>query len=185
MKEVVQDALRPEQPALIREGGLFRAGYDEQLDDLRTKAGKGTSWLAELESTQREQLDIPSLKVKYNRQFGYFIEVTKTHLDKVPEDWIRRQTMTNAERYVTPELKEWEEIILTADSRANAIEFKLFCSLRDEVKAVTHTLSEIARKVSTVDVLSSFAHHARQRSWTRPQIVDDDRLEFLGLDTPC
>ena len=184
LKERIQDALRPEQPALIREGGLFREGYDEKLDDLRTKAGQGTSWLSELESTQREQLDIPSLKVKYNRQFGYFIEVTKTHLDKVPEDWIRRQTMTNAERYVTTELKEWEEVILTADSRANAIEFKLFCALRDEVKAVTSTLSTIARKVSTVDVLASFAHHARQRSWTRPQIVDDDRLDITGARHP-
>ena len=184
LKERVQDALRPEQPALIREGGLFREGYDEKLDDLRTKAAKGTSWLSELESTQREQLDIPSLKVKYNRQFGYFIEVTKTHLDKVPEDWIRRQTMTNAERYVTPELKEWEEVILTADSRANAIEFKLFCALRDEVKAVTTTLSSIARKVSNVDVLASFAHHARQRSWTRPQMVADDRLDISGARHP-
>ena len=184
LKERVQDALRPEQPALIRDGGLFREGYDEQLDDLRTKAAKGTSWLAELESTQREQLDIPSLKVKYNRQFGYFIEVTKTHLDKVPEDWIRRQTMTNAERYITPELKEWEDVILNADSRANAIEFKLFGALRDEVKAETSTLSAIARKVSTVDVLSSFAHHARQRSWTRPHITDDERLDISGARHP-
>ena len=133
LQERIEDALQPEQPALIREGGLFRTGYDEKLDDLRTKAAQGTTWLSELESSQREHLDIPSLKVKYNRQFGYFIEVTKTHLDKVPEDWIRRQTMTNAERYVTPELKEWEEIILTADSRANAIEFKLFCKLYSQI----------------------------------------------------
>jgi DNA mismatch repair protein MutS len=180
LKVRIEDALRPEQPALIRDGGLFREGYDAKLDDLRKKAGKGTSWLSEFESAQREHLDIPSLKVKYNRQFGYFIEVTKTHLDKVPEDWTRRQTMTNAERYVTTELKEWEEIILTADSRANAIEFKLFCTLRDEVKAVTANLSSIARKISTVDVLASFAHHARQRSWCKPEILDGDRLDIVG-----
>ncbi|MCS5534861.1 MAG: MutS family DNA mismatch repair protein, partial [Candidatus Poseidoniales archaeon] len=184
LKERIEETLLPEQPALIREGGLFRPGYDEKLDDLRTKAGKGTTWLSEFEATQREKLDIPSLKVKYNRQFGYFIEVTNTHLDKVPEDWIRRQTMTNAQRYVTTELKEWEEIILTADSRANAIEFKLFCTLRDEVKAVTSTLSAIARKVSTVDVLASFAHHARQRSWCRPEISDSDRLDISGARHP-
>ena len=184
LKERIEDALQPEQPALIREGGLFREGYDEKLDDLRIKAGKGTTWLSELEATQREQLDIPSLKVKYNRQFGYFIEVTKTHIDKVPEDWTRRQTMTNAERYITTELKEWEEIILTADSRANAIEFKLFCNLRDEVKAVTASLSSIARKISTVDVLSSFAHHARQRSWCRPEILESDRLDISGARHP-
>ena len=184
LKETIEDALLPEQPALIRDGGLFREGYDDKLDDLRIKASKGTNWLSELESTQREQLDIPSLKVRYNRQFGYFIEVTKTHLDKVPEDWIRRQTMTNAERYVTPELKEWEEIILSADSRANAIEFKLFCNLRDEIKAVTSSLSSIARKISTVDVLASFAHHARQRSWCRPEIQETDRLDISGARHP-
>ena len=184
LKERVEDALNPEQPALIRDGGLFREGYDEKLDDLRIKAAKGTAWLSELESTQREKLDIPSLKVKYNRQFGYFIEVTKTHLDKVPDEWIRRQTMTNAERYVTPELKEWEEVILTADSRANAIEFKLFCNLRDEVKAVTSHLSSIARKVSTVDVLASFAHHARQRSWSRPDMIEGDRLDIVAARHP-
>ncbi len=184
LKERIEDALLPEQPALIREGGLFREGYDEKLDDLRIKASKGTDWLSELESTQREQLDIPSLKVRYNRQFGYFIEVTKTHLDKVPENWIRRQTMTNAERYITTELKEWEEVILSADSRANAIEFKLFCNLRDEVKAVTTSLSSIARKISTVDVLASFAHHARQRSWCRPEITENDRLDISGARHP-
>ncbi|MEC9090568.1 MAG: hypothetical protein VYC11_04275, partial [Candidatus Thermoplasmatota archaeon] len=97
LKEKILDALLDEQPALIREGKMFREGYDKKLDDLRGKANKGTSWLSDLEKSERERLEIPSLKVKFNRQFGYFIEVTKTHLDKVPEDWIRRQTMTNAE----------------------------------------------------------------------------------------
>ncbi|MDP6900251.1 MAG: DNA mismatch repair protein MutS [Candidatus Thalassarchaeaceae archaeon] len=180
LKERILDALVAEQPALIREGGLFREGYDQKLDNLRAKAAKGTNWLSELEATERERLEIPSLKVRFNRQFGYFIEVTKTHLDKVPDDWVRRQTMTNAERYITEELKEWEDVILNADSRANEIEHRLFCALRDEVKEVTATLSNIARKVSTVDVLASFAHHARLRSWCRPEIVDGDRLDIVG-----
>jgi DNA mismatch repair protein MutS len=180
----ILDSLLDEQPALIRDGGLFRAGIDAKLDDLRTKAAKGTTWLAELEATQREKLEIPSLKVRYNRQFGYFIEVTKTHLDKVPEDWTRRQTMTNAERYVTEELKEWEEVILTADSRANAIEHRLFCALRGEVKEATASLSSIARKVSTVDVLASFAHHARLRSWCRPEIIEGDLIDITGARHP-
>ena len=183
-KQRIHDELNDEQPALIREGGLFRAGIHPELDDLRQKAAKGTAWLSELESTERERLDIPSLKVRYNRQFGYFIEVTKAHLNKVPEDWIRRQTMKNAERYVTPELKEWEEVILTADSRANALEFKHFCALRDDIRQTTSVLSDIARKASTVDVLAAFAHHARQRGWSRPEIVDGDRLDIVGARHP-
>jgi DNA mismatch repair protein MutS len=184
LKEKIHESLLDEQPHLIRDGGLFRPGQDAKLDDLRQKAGKGTTWLSEFASTQREALDIPNLKVRYNRQFGYFIEVTRTHLDKVPEDWTRRQTMTNAERYVTEELKEWEEVILNADSRANALEHRMFSTLRDEIRSATATLSAIARKISTVDVLSAFAHHARQRSWTRPEIVDGDRLEIVGARHP-
>jgi len=184
LKENILDALLDEQPALIREGKMFREGYDNKLDDLRNKANKGTTWLSDLEKSERERLEIPSLKVRFNRQFGYFIEVTKTHLDKVPEDWIRRQTMTNAERYVTEELKEWEDVILNADSRANDIEYRLFCTLRDTVKSTTPILSTIARKVSTVDVLASFAHHARLRSWSRPEIVEDTRLDISGARHP-
>ncbi len=184
LKENILDALLDEQPALIREGKMFREGYDNKLDDLRNKANKGTTWLSDLEKSERERLEIPSLKVRFNRQFGYFIEVTKTHLDKVPEDWIRRQTMTNAERYVTEELKEWEDVILNADSRANEIEYRLFCTLRDTVKSTTPILSTIARKVSTVDVLASFAHHARLRSWSRPEIVEDTRLDISGARHP-
>ncbi|MDP6906657.1 MAG: DNA mismatch repair protein MutS [Candidatus Thalassarchaeaceae archaeon] len=184
LKESIVNSLFDEQPVLIREGGMFRKGYDAKLDSLREKAEKGTSWLSEFEKKERERLEIPSLKVRFNRQFGYFIEVTKTHLDKVPEDWIRRQTMTNAERYITEELKEWEDIILNAGSRANEIEYRLFCTLRDEVKASSMVLSSIARKVSTIDVLASFAHHARLRSWSRPEIVEDSRLDISGARHP-
>ncbi len=180
LRQHIVDSLLPEQPATIREGRMFQPGNDAKLDDLREKAAKGGDWLKEFEAKQRELLEIPSLKVRFNRQFGYFIEVTKTHLDKVPEDWIRRQTMTNAERYVTEELKEWEDIILNADSRANEIEHRLFSVLRDQVRAVTESLSSIARKVSTADVLASFAHHARMRSWSRPEIVEGDKLDIVA-----
>lgn len=174
----IEGSLMPEQPATIRDGGMFRPGHDAKLDDLREKAGEGTAWLADLEASLRESLDISSLKVRYNRQFGYFIEVTKAHLDKVPEAWTRRQTMKNAERYVTEELKAWEDVILNADSRANDLEYGLFCGLRDEIREVAGQLSIIARKVATVDVLAAFAHHARMRSWTRPEIDEGDRLDI-------
>ena len=117
----ISSSVVDEPPPTIRDGGIIRAGIDEKLDDLRQKAGEGTTWLKGYESRERERLDIPSLKIKHNRQFGFFIEITKTHVDKVPEEYRRRQTMTNAERFTTDELGKWEEIILTADDRAKAL----------------------------------------------------------------
>tara|TARA_Y100001970_G_scaffold292678_1_gene435120 strand:+ start:40656 stop:43367 length:2712 start_codon:yes stop_codon:yes gene_type:complete len=167
-------------PLTIRDGGIFQIGVNETLDDLKKKTGEGTDWLKNFESRERERLDIPSLKVKHNRQFGFFIEVTKSHLDKVPEEYRRRQTMTNAERYTTDQLKEWEDVILTADDRAKALEYELFIELRNEVSSHTSNLSALARKVATADVLSSFAYHARKNSWNRPEIRQDLIMEIVG-----
>ena len=167
-------------PMTIRDGGIFQDGVNEQLDDLRQKAGEGTDWLKEFESRERERLDIPSLKVKQNRQFGFFIEVTKSHLDKIPDEYRRRQTMTNAERFTTEELKEWEDIILTADDRSKALEHELFLGLRKEVASNASKLSELGRKVASADVLSAFAKHARKHSWNRPDIKHDSTMEIVA-----
>ena len=167
-------------PMTIRDGGIFQNGVNEQLDDLRQKAGEGTDWLKQFESRERERLDIPSLKVKQNRQFGFFIEVTKSHLDKIPDEYRRRQTMTNAERYTTEELKEWEEVILTADDRSKALEHELFLELRKEVASNAAKLSELGRKVASADVLSAFAKHARKHSWNRPAIKHDSTMEIVA-----
>ena len=164
----------------IRDGGIFLSGVNEQLDDFRQKAGEGTNWLKGFESKERERLDIPSLKVKQNRQFGFFIEITKSHLDKVPEDYRRRQTMTNAERFTTEELKQWEEVILTADDRAKALEYELFLELRKEVSSQAAKLSELGRKVASSDVLSAFAYHARKHSWNRPEIKHDSTMQIVS-----
>ena len=169
-----------EPPMTIRDGGIFQDGVNEQLDDLRQKAGEGTDWLKGFESRERERLDIPSLKVKQNRQFGFFIEVTKSHLDKIPDEYRRRQTMTNAERFTTEELKEWEDVILTADDRAKALEHELFLELRQEVASQAATLSELGRKVASADVLSAFAKHARKHSWNRPDIKHDSTMEIVA-----
>ena len=169
-----------EPPMTIRDGGIFQNGVNEQLDDLRQKAGEGTDWLKQFESRERERLDIPSLKVKQNRQFGFFIEVTKSHLDKIPDEYRRRQTMTNAERYTTEELKEWEEVILTADDRSKALEHELFLELRKEVASNAAKLSELGRKVASADVLSAFAKHARKHSWNRPDIKHDSTMEIVA-----
>ena len=167
-------------PMTIRDGGIFQDGVNEQLDDLRQKAGEGTDWLKRFESRERERLDIPSLKVKQNRQFGFFIEVTKSHLDKIPDEYRRRQTMTNAERFTTEELKEWEEVILTADDRSKALEHELFLGLRKEVASNASKLSELGRKVASADVLSAFAKHARKHSWNRPDIKHDSTMEIVA-----
>ncbi len=167
-------------PMTIRDGGIFQNGVNEQLDDLRQKAGEGTDWLKQFESRERERLDIPSLKVKQNRQFGFFIEVTKSHLDKIPEEYRRRQTMTNAERYTTEELKEWEDVILTADDRSKALEHELFLELRKEVASNAAKLSDLGRKVASADVLSAFAKHARKHSWNRPDIKHDSTMEIVA-----
>ena len=169
-----------EPPMTIRDGGIFQNGVNEQLDDLRQKAGEGTDWLKGFESRERERLDIPSLKVKQNRQFGFFIEVTKSHLDKIPDEYRRRQTMTNAERYTTEELKQWEEVILTADDRSKALEYELFLELRKEVASNAAKLSELGRKVASADVLSAFAKHARKHSWNRPDIKHDSTMEIVA-----
>ena len=167
-------------PMTIRDGGIFQDGVNEQLDDLRQKAGEGTDWLKGFESRERERLDIPSLKVKQNRQFGFFIEVTKSHLDKIPDEYRRRQTMTNAERFTTEELKEWEDVILTADDRSKALEHELFLGLRKEVASIASKLSELGRKVASADVLSAFAKHARKHSWNRPDIKHDSTMEIVA-----
>ena len=175
---LISEALNDELPVTIREGGLFKLGWSQKLDTHRNAVAEGKEWLDNLEATERERLDIPRLKVKYNRQFGYFIEISNAHLDKVPEEYTRRQTLVNAERYITEELKEKEELILNAKGRGNELEYALFRELRDQVKEHCQALSQIARKVATTDVLCSLAHHARRFGWTRPEMSEDDKLDI-------
>jgi DNA mismatch repair protein MutS len=180
IRELIYSKIVDEPPASIRDGGIFRYGVDKQLDDLRSKASEGTSWLKEFESKEREKLDIPNLKIKHNRQFGFFIEITKSHVGKVPDNYRRRQTMTNAERYTTDELVGWEEIILTADDRAKALEKELFINLRNSVANHSSELATIARQIATTDVISSFAIHARKNSWCKPEITDESKIEIIS-----
>ena len=180
LRELIYSQIIDEPPASIRDGGIFRYGVHKQLDELRSKASEGTSWLKEFESKEREKLDIPNLKIKHNRQFGFFIEITKSHVNKVPDNYRRRQTMTNAERYTTDELVGWEEIILTADDKAKALEKELFINLRSSVASHSSELATIARKIATTDVLSSFAIHARKNSWCKPEITDGRNIEIIS-----
>ena len=184
MKIDIQANLNDELPLSLRDGGLIREGIDSKLDELRNAAAVGHKWFKDFEAKERIRLEIPSLKVRHNRQIGWFIEVTKTHLAKVPEDWRRKQQMTNGNRYVTDEIIEWEDKLLTADSKANSMEYDMFRDLRDRCREKSRTLGLISSNVAQIDVLQCFAHVARNRSWSRPKITDDEKLIAKGLRHP-
>jgi DNA mismatch repair protein MutS len=164
--------LAPE-PAPVAGPGVIAEGWDGELDEQRRLARGGRELLAGIESVERERTGIAKLKIKYNKVFGYFIEVSKANLDRVPEDYERRQTLTNAERFITPELKELESKILAAEELATARERLLFDELLDELQSNARRIAETASIVAQLDVLSAFADRARRRNYCRPIIEDE------------
>ena len=182
MRIDIQANLNDEQPLSMKDGGLIREGIDSNLDELRKAASIGHQWFKDLEKQERIKLDIPSLKVKHNRQIGWYIEVTKSHLSKVPEHWKRKQQMTNGNRYVTDELVEWEDKLLTASTKANNIEYELFRNLRERCKTHSRTLGMISTNVAEIDVLQSFAYVARKRSWSSLVSIMTQGLWLRKLD---
>ena len=179
MKLKIKDALLDEQPVGIRDGNMFKDNYSSELDAFRKNVSNGIEWLQNLETNERERLEIPSLKVRHNRQFGWFIEVTKTHLNKVPENYRRKQTMTNAERFITEELKEKEDILFNADEKGKKLEYELFCKLRDECRIEAPYLIQIADSISSLDVISSLAETARKRNWCKPELKEGNKIEII------
>ena len=171
-------AIVEEPPTALTEGGLIRDGYNAELDELRQIAREGKNWIAEFESREAERSDISSLKVGFNKVFGYYIEVTNAHKDKVPEHYTRKQTLKNSERYITPELKEWESKVLSADDRAKELEYELFNDVRDEVAEYTVRLQKTAEAIAALDVLLSLATVSAQRGYVRPEIEEDTRLHI-------
>lgn len=170
-----------DSPALkIQEGGIFKDGVDTELDELRSLIRGGKDWIAELEQSERARTGIKSLKVSFNKAFGYFIEITHTHKDSVPDDYIRKQTMTNAERFITPALKEKEAAVLNADEQIKNLEHQLFVNLRNRVQGFTAELQTLARQVAALDVLASLAEVAVQNRYVRPQLHTDSTLEIKG-----
>jgi DNA mismatch repair protein MutS len=163
-------------PIGIREGGMIREGVSQELDELREIQSSGKSWMIRLEAKEQKRTGISSLKVRYNRVFGYYIEVTKANLHLVPEDYQRKQTLVNAERFVTPELKEMEEKVLSAEERIQQLEYSLFIALRDAVKAQALKIQEIAGALARLDVLISLAEIAHRYRYCRPEFTDDTRL---------
>ncbi|MHC5540166.1 DNA mismatch repair protein MutS, partial [Singulisphaera rosea] len=180
VRTAIEAALVDEPPLALKEGGLIREGYHPDLDELREIARGGKSWIAKFQAEQIRRTGIPNLKVGFNKVFGYYIEITHAQGAKVPSDFIRKQTVKNAERYITPELKEYEDKVLRAEDRANDLEYELFTSLRDRVAAESPRLIQAGAVLAQVDVLSALAELAAKQGYCRPEIVADPVLEIEG-----
>lgn len=175
---LIGEALVDEPPAQLGDGGYIRPGYHKELDELRAVSKSGKDWIAQMQKEESERTGIPSLKVGFNKVFGYYLEVTNAHKDKVPEDFIRKQTLVNAERYITPKLKEYEEKILTAQDRISHIESTLFQEIRTKVAAHTAALQLNARYLAMLDCFVSLAEVAVQHKYTRPKVHEGQGIEI-------
>jgi DNA mismatch repair protein MutS len=173
-------ALAPEPAATLTEGGLLRAGFSAELDDLRSLAAGGREWIANLQEQERARTGIKSLKVGYNKVFGYYLEVSAANVPLVPPEWQRKQTLTNGERYITPELKEQEARVLGAQERAQGLEYDLFCEIRAEAARYAPQVLRAAHALAALDALQSLASVALEYHYARPVLDDSDALEITA-----
>ncbi|MGN0505529.1 MAG: DNA mismatch repair protein MutS [Lachnospiraceae bacterium] len=180
MEQLIDSAIDPEPPLTIKEGGIIKTGYNEEVDRLRLAKTDGKNWLAELEAKEREATGIKNLKIKYNRVFGYYLEVTNSYKELVPETWIRKQTLANAERYTTPELKKMEEDILGAEDKLFSLEYDLFTELRDTVAAQVLRIQKTAKAIAKADALASLALVAERNHYVRPSINENGVISIKG-----
>ncbi|MFH5882742.1 DNA mismatch repair protein MutS [Halalkalibaculum sp. DA3122] len=178
LQEKIEKAIQEDPPASVRDGDIFKDGYNEELDELRDVARNGKNYIARLKDELSQETGIPSLKIGYNKVFGYYIEVTNTHTDKVPEHFNRKQTLVNSERYITPELKEVEEKILSSEERSKTLEYELFEELRQYVAQYAEEVQQIAQAVAELDCLHSFAEVAYHNNYCKPNIADDQVIDI-------
>ena len=170
--DAIAQAVKPDAPMALRDGGVIREGYHAGVDELRKASTEGKNWIASLEAKERERTGIDSLKIRYNQVFGYYIEITKTHLSRIPPDYIRKQTLVNAERFMTPELKELEERVTGAEMKLLALEQELFEQLRERVAHEVPRLHAMAQAVALLDVLACLAETAALHRYVKP-LVDE------------
>ena len=176
--ELIQKAIEEDPPISVREGGIIKDGYDEIADNLRHAKTEGKTWLAELENTDRERTGIKNLRIKYNKVFGYYFEVTNSYKDLVPEDYIRKQTLANAERYTTPRLKELEDTILNAEDKLCSLEYDLFCKVRDTIASQVERIQRTAKALARLDVFASFSLVAEQNHYVRPKLNEKGIIDI-------
>ena len=184
LHEMIVRTIAEEPPVSLGDGGAIREGVDAELDELRELSKSGRQALAAIEERERARTGIGSLKVRFNTVFGYYLEVTKANAKAVPADYERKQTLVNAERFTTPELKEYETKILTAQERSGEIERRIFAELRRQLLEAAGRMRETARKVAEIDLLGCFAHLAALRGWVRPQVEESGVLEFVQARHP-
>ena len=178
IKDYIERAIIEDPPVTIREGGIIREGFHEEADKLRSAKTEGKTWLAELEAREKEKTGIKNLKVKFNKVFGYYFEVTNSFKDLVPDYFIRKQTLANAERYTTSELKELEDIILGAEDKLYSLEYDLFCEVRDMVASKVLRIQKTARAIAGIDVLVSLSAVATRNNYVKPQINEKGVIDI-------
>ena len=179
LQSMIEKAINPDAPLTIKEGGMIRDGYNEEVDRLRAAKTQGKTWLAELEAREKEATGIKNLRIKYNNVFGYFLEVTNSFKELVPEHWKRKQTLSGSERYTTPELKELEDTILNAEDRLNALEYRLFSEVRNAVSAEVTRIQKTAKAVAMIDALASLAYVAEHNRYVCPSINKQGRIHIV------
>ena len=170
IRDRLEASITEDPPLAVKEGGIIREGYNEQVDTYRNSKTQGKSWLAQLEAEEKEKTGIRNLKIKYNKVFGYYLEVTNSFKDLVPEYYTRKQTLTNAERYITPKLKELEDMILGAEDKLFALEYDLFCQVREELAAQIPRIQETAKAIAQLDVYASLSVVAQRNNYVRPTV---------------
>jgi DNA mismatch repair protein MutS len=178
--EEIRRAVVDDPPVSVRDGGMMRPGYSDELDELRGISSSGKDWIARMQTRERDNTGISSLKVGYNQVFGYYIEVTKPNLHLVPEEWVRKQTLVNAERFITEELKEYESKVLGAQERIQELEYTLFVELRDRAASFAARLKATAARLARLDVIQSFAQTALRNDYCRAEVDTGGLIEITG-----
>lgn len=175
---LIASAIQEEPPLALHDGGIIRDGYDEQVDKLRAAKSDGKTWLATLETEERERTGIKNLKIKFNRVFGYYLEVTNSYKQLVPENWIRKQTLANSERYTTERLKELEDVVLGAEEKLYNLEYELFCEIRDHIFTQVDRIQQTARTIAALDMVTSLAYVAEKNNYVRPSLNEQGTLNI-------
>lgn len=169
---LIASAIHEEPPLALHDGGIIKEGYEEQVDQLRLAKSEGKTWLASLEAEEKEKTGIKNLKVKFNRVFGYYLEVTNSYKELVPDNWIRKQTLANSERYTTEKLKELEDIVLGAEEKLYNLEYQLFCDIRDHIFTQVDRIQQTAKAIAMIDMITSLAYVAEKNNYIRPSLND-------------
>ncbi len=177
--DIIDRAITEEPPFIIKEGGLIKDGYSEALDNLKFSIKDGKTWISNLEATERERTGIRTLKVGFNRVFGYYLEVSKSFMDAVPAEYIRKQTLANGERYITPELKEMENLVLNAEAKINRMEYEIFTEIRSYIEGFIADIQKTSKAIAELDVLTSFAHVSEKLGYTKPSVDESMELEII------